>query len=63
MLKIVQKHIDEKCLFNESQFGFLARNSTTLQCMRLMDHVTLNLNKNMSIAEVFFDIEKAFDTT
>jgi hypothetical protein len=29
---------------------------------RLTDHVTLNLNKNMSTAAVFLDIEKAFDT-
>jgi hypothetical protein len=28
-----------------------------------MDHVTLNFNNNMSMAAVFFDIEKAFDTT
>jgi hypothetical protein len=27
--------------------------------MRLMDHVTLNFNNNMSTAAVFLDIEKA----
>jgi hypothetical protein len=27
-----------------------------------MDHVTLNFNNNMSMAAVFLDIEKAFDT-
>jgi hypothetical protein len=31
--------------------------------MRLVDHVTLNFNNNMSTAAVFLDIEKAFDTT
>jgi retron-type reverse transcriptase len=31
--------------------------------MRLKDHVTLNFNNNISTAEVFLDIEKAFDTT
>jgi hypothetical protein len=31
--------------------------------MRLADQVTLNFNNNMSTAAVFFDIEKAFDTT
>jgi hypothetical protein len=27
------------------------------------DHITLNFNNNMSTAAMFFDIEKAFDTT
>jgi hypothetical protein len=35
----------------------------TVQRMRLPDHVTLNFNNKMSIAAVFLDIEKAFDTT
>jgi hypothetical protein len=43
-------------------FGFRSRHSTTLQCMRLADHVTLNFN-NMSTAALFLDIERAFDTT
>jgi hypothetical protein len=62
-LKILQKHIDEKDLLNASQFGFGTRHSTTLQCMRLTDHVTLNFNNKMSTAAVFLDIEKAIDTT
>jgi hypothetical protein len=45
------------------QFDIRACHSTTLQCMRLTDHVTLNFNNNMSTAAVFLDIEKAFDTT
>jgi hypothetical protein len=63
ILKLLQKHIEEKCLFNASQFGSRARHSTTLQCMRLTDHVTLNFNNKMSTTAVFLDIEKAFDTT
>jgi hypothetical protein len=31
--------------------------------MRFTDHVTLNFNSIMSTAEVFLNIEKAFDTT
>jgi hypothetical protein len=62
-LEIVKSHIGENNLLNASQFGFRARHSTTLQCMRLADHVTLHFNSNMSIAAVFLDIEKAFDTT
>jgi hypothetical protein len=63
VLKIVHRYIKETGLFNASQFGFRARHSTTLQCTRLTDHVTLNFNNNMSTAAVFLDIEKAFDTT
>jgi hypothetical protein len=63
ILKLVQRHIEETDLLNASQFGFRARHSTTLHCMRLADHVTLNFNNNMSTAAVFLDIEKAFDTT
>jgi hypothetical protein len=63
ILKFVQKHIEERGLLNASQFGFRASHSTTLQCMRLTDHVTLNFNNKMSTAAVFLDIEKAFDTT
>jgi hypothetical protein len=61
ILKTVQRYIEETGLPNGSQFGF--RHSTTLQCMRLTDHVTLNFNNNMPTAAVFLDIEKAFDTT
>jgi hypothetical protein len=63
ILQSLKKHIDEKGLLNASQFGFRARHSTTLQLMRLTDHVTLNFNNKMSTAAVFLDIEKAFDTT
>jgi hypothetical protein len=62
-LKIVQRHIEERALLNASQFGFRARHSTTLQYMRLTDHVTLNFNNNISMAAVLLDIEKVFDKT
>jgi hypothetical protein len=63
ILKIVQRHTEERSLLNASQFGFLAHHSMTLQCMRLMDQATLNFNNNVSMNVVFLDIEKAFDTT
>jgi hypothetical protein len=63
ILKIVQRHIEKRDLLNASQFGFRARHSMTLQCVRLTDHMTLNFNNNISMAVVFFDIEKAVDTT
>jgi hypothetical protein len=62
-LKLLQKQIEEKGLLNDSQFGFRARHSTTLQYMRLADYVTFNFNNKMSTAAVFLGTEKAFDTT
>jgi hypothetical protein len=63
ILQLLQKYIDERGLLDGSQFGFRPRHSTTLQCMMLADHITLNFDNNMSTAAVFLDIEKAFDTT
>jgi hypothetical protein len=57
ILQIFQKH-----LLNASQFGFCARHSTTLQCMTLADHVSLNFKKRNSTSAVFLDIKK-LDTT
>jgi hypothetical protein len=62
ILKTVQRHVEERGLLNVSQFGFRARHSTTLQCVRHTDHVTPNFNNNMSTAAVFLDIEKVSDT-
>jgi hypothetical protein len=62
ILKRVQRHIDESGLLNAGQFCFRAHHSTTLQCMRLKDRVTLNFNSNMSMAAVYLDIEDAFET-
>jgi hypothetical protein len=63
ILRIVQRHIEERGLLNASHFGFRDPYSTTLQCMKLIDLVTLNFNINISTAVVFLDIKKAFDTT
>jgi hypothetical protein len=63
ILRTIQKHTEETNLLNESQFGFLADRSMTLQCMRLVDHITINFNNNILTAAVFLDIEKAFNTS
>jgi hypothetical protein len=55
--------VTSKLSAQASRFGFRARHSTTLQCIRLTDHVILISKNNMSAAAVFFDIETAFDTT
>jgi hypothetical protein len=62
ILHIVQKYTEEGTLLNASQFGFRACHSTTLQFMRLTDHVTLNFNNNMSTDAVFLDIERPLIT-
>jgi hypothetical protein len=57
ILKTIQNNIEERGLLNASQFGFRVHQSTTLQCMRPTDDVTLKFNNNMSTAVVFLDIE------
>jgi hypothetical protein len=61
--KVAQRHLEINNLLNANQFGFRAVHSTTLQCMRLTEHMTLNFNNRISKAAEFLDIEKAFDTT
>jgi hypothetical protein len=63
ILKIVQRHIEERGILNASQFSFHSRHSWTFQCMSLKDYAILNFNNNMSKNAVFFDIEKVFDTS
>jgi hypothetical protein len=63
ILKIVQRHFEDKDFLNASQFGFCALYSMKFQCMRLTDHVTLNFNTKISTDAYFLDIEKVFDKT
>jgi hypothetical protein len=59
ILKILKMHIKkEACLMQASWFP-----CTPPRCMRLTDHVALNVHNNMFMAAVFLNIEKAFDTT
>jgi hypothetical protein len=57
ILKIFQRHIEEKSMLNASQFCFLCPSEYDT------DNVTLNFNNNISTAAVFLDIEKNFDKT
>jgi hypothetical protein len=44
ILRTIEILIEERNMLNASQFGFRAHHSTTLQCVKLTDHVTLNFN-------------------
>jgi hypothetical protein len=62
ILKIVQRHFEERGLLIASQIGFRARHSTALQCMNeAYGPRGFNSNNNMSTAAVFLDIENFFD--
>jgi hypothetical protein len=56
------KHAEERNLLNASQLGFRAHHSTTIRCIGLTDHVTLNFDGNISAAAIFLNVENAFDT-
>jgi hypothetical protein len=59
VLKIIQRRIEVRNFLNSSQFAFHSNHSTALQCMRLTDHVTLNMNNELSAAVIFLDNEEA----
>jgi hypothetical protein len=59
---IFRKHIEERSLLKPSQFGFRVSHSTKMHCRRVTDDVTIDFN-NTQTAEMFMDIEKAFDTS
>jgi hypothetical protein len=61
ILKIVQRYSEERGLLNASQSGFLVRQSSAFRCMSLTDHVVLNINNNISTANLILDIEETVD--
>jgi hypothetical protein len=63
ILKLVQRPIENKGLLNAIQFVVRAYHSTTMQCIRLTDHVNLKFNSKMCTTAAILDIEKSFDTT
>jgi hypothetical protein len=63
ILKIVQRHIDERDLLHARQFGVRACYSTTSQCVSLEHRVTPNFKNNLPMAGEFLQVSKAFDTT
>jgi hypothetical protein len=63
ILQMIQRHIEGTDLLNACQFGFRARHSSTLQCMRLTDIVTLTFNNDTPTVAIFLDTENKFVTT
>jgi hypothetical protein len=63
ILRIAQRHIEKDNVQSACHFYSRARHSTTVQCIRRTDHVTLNISDNLSMAEVSLNIKKAFGTT
>jgi hypothetical protein len=51
-LKTVQRSSEDGGLLSAIQFGFCVSHSMILQCMRLLDHISLNFNNNMSMVVV-----------
>jgi hypothetical protein len=60
--KYILKHTEGRSLLNKSRFALEADHSTTLQCVRLEDRVTADLENDMLTAAVLWDTLKAFYT-
>jgi hypothetical protein len=63
ILKIIQRYVEESNFVSARKFGFRSRHSTTLQRIRVTDHVGTSFNNNISTAAVFLETENAFNTT
>lgn len=68
--KIIEKALNTRILnfFNKhhilrpEQFGFRKNSSTTLATFNLVKNITHNLSKKISIATIFLDMSKAYDS-
>jgi len=54
--------VNVRGLLRNEHFGFLPRNSTSLQLARLVEIITRNFGEKRLTGAVFLDVAKAFDT-
>ena len=61
--KLILNHLQHylKDHIRPEQFGFRPSHSTTTQLVKIVDEISINLNKRAKTATAFIDIEKAFD--
>ena len=56
------KHLNINAVIIPQQFGFREKHSCTQQLLRVMEHATIEINKNRITQLILLDIEKAFDS-
>ena len=56
-------YLESKSLLSPSQFGFCSARSTAEPLARLHTYITTAFARKESVLAVFFDLEKAYDTT
>jgi len=59
ILNHLQHHLKDH--IRPEQFGFRPNHSTTSQLVKIVDEISINLNKRTKTATAFIDIEKAFN--
>jgi len=61
--KLILNHLQHylKDHIRPEQFGFRSNHSTTTRLVKIVDEISINLNKRSKPATAFLDIEKAFD--
>lgn len=67
MEKIINKRLnwflENKNIFNNNQCGFRNGRSTNDQILKITNEIQIAFNNNQHLLAIFFDIEKAYDTT
>uniref|UniRef100_A0A3B5QVU5 Reverse transcriptase domain-containing protein n=1 Tax=Xiphophorus maculatus TaxID=8083 RepID=A0A3B5QVU5_XIPMA len=54
--------IDKNNILSSSQYGFRAKNSTSMALMELIEHITNAIDQKQYSASIYVDLKKAFDT-
>ena len=62
LLSRTLQEVNVRGLLRNEHFGFLHRNSTSLQLARLVEIITRNFGEKRLTGAVFHDVAKAFDT-
>ena len=58
----IMKHLMEKKLLSDKQFGFIPKRSTVTQLLQYLDKCANSITNNKDVDVIYFDFAKAFDT-
>ena len=58
----LQEHLNRSNLLAEQQYGFRANHSTEYAAIKLVDHISNEMDDHITPSTICIDLSKAFDT-